>query len=144
MGHMKELDRRIRQGGDDAIAAVGELLGCPSYSDSSVVHELREYAKKLAGRGCDDIAMAAELMRFAADYIDKIPSLRTQWIPVGERLPEEGAQVIVARRLRHWKDEMDTLIVSSWFEHEDFCGDEDDVPYSGVTHWMPLPEPPTE
>lgn len=26
MGHMKELDRRIRQGGDDAIAAVGELL----------------------------------------------------------------------------------------------------------------------
>ena len=26
MGHMKDLDRRIRQGGDDAIAAVGELL----------------------------------------------------------------------------------------------------------------------
>ena len=26
MGHMKHLDARIRQGGDDAIAAVGELL----------------------------------------------------------------------------------------------------------------------
>ena len=26
MGHMKDLDRRIRQGGDDAIAAVSELL----------------------------------------------------------------------------------------------------------------------
>lgn len=26
MGHMKDLDRRIRQGGDDAIAAAGELL----------------------------------------------------------------------------------------------------------------------
>lgn len=26
MGYMKELDRRIRQGGDDAIAAVSELL----------------------------------------------------------------------------------------------------------------------
>lgn len=26
MGYMKEIDRRIRQGGDDAIAAVGELL----------------------------------------------------------------------------------------------------------------------
>lgn len=26
MGHMKDLDRRIRQGGDDAIAAVGELM----------------------------------------------------------------------------------------------------------------------
>ena len=25
-GHMKDLDRRIRQGGDDAIAAVGELM----------------------------------------------------------------------------------------------------------------------
>jgi hypothetical protein len=27
MGHMKELDRRIRQGGDDAIAAACELAG---------------------------------------------------------------------------------------------------------------------
>lgn len=26
MGHMKDLDRRIRQGGDDAIEAVSELL----------------------------------------------------------------------------------------------------------------------
>lgn len=26
MGYMKDLDRRIRQGGDDAMAAVGELL----------------------------------------------------------------------------------------------------------------------
>jgi hypothetical protein len=26
MGHMKDLDRRIRAGGDDAIAAVGEYL----------------------------------------------------------------------------------------------------------------------
>lgn len=26
MGHMKDFDRRIRQGGDDAIAAVNELL----------------------------------------------------------------------------------------------------------------------
>lgn len=69
--------------------------------------------------------------------------LARRWIPVEERLPEEGAQVLVARRLRHWKDVMiDTLIVSSWFEHEEFCGDEDDIPYSGVTHWMPMPEPP--
>lgn len=27
MGHMKDLDRRIRQGGDDAIAAACELAG---------------------------------------------------------------------------------------------------------------------
>lgn len=26
MGHMKDFDIRIRQGGDDAIAAVGELV----------------------------------------------------------------------------------------------------------------------
>ena len=26
MGHMKDIDRRIRQGGDDAIAALSELL----------------------------------------------------------------------------------------------------------------------
>ena len=64
------------------------------------------------------------------------------WVPVSERLPEEGEPVLVAIRFRHWTDEMPTLIVSSWYEHEDFCGDENDIPYQGVTHWQPLPEPP--
>lgn len=70
--------------------------------------------------------------------------LARRWIPVSERLPDEGEQVLVAIRLRHWTHEMPTLIVSSWYEHEDFCGDEDDIPRQGVTHWMPLPEPPAQ
>lgn len=93
MGHMKDLDRRIRNGGDDAIAAVSEFM--------------------------------------------------PRWIPVEERLPKDGEPVLVARRLRYFTDEMPTLISSMWYEHGDFCGEENDLPREGVTHWMPLPEPPT-
>ena len=41
MGHMKNFDIRIRQGGDDAIAAVTELMDCKIYED--VVRELQPW-----------------------------------------------------------------------------------------------------
>lgn len=108
MGHMKDLDRRIRNGGDDAIAAVAELL------------ESRE--------------------KILSDITDAFTKAR--WIPVEERLPEDGEPVLAAIRLPRWTDEMPTVIISSYYEHGGFCGDEDDIPRKGVTHWMPLPEPP--
>lgn len=73
MGAMKDFDRRIRQGGDDAIAAVSELLQL--------------------------------------------------WIPVSERLPEDRVEVLL-----HYDD--------GSMEVGKYLG------LGGVTHWMPLPEPP--
>lgn len=97
MGIMKDYDRRIRQGGDDAIAA------------------LSEYAAAIEPR----------------------------WIPVEERWPKHGSDVLVAYKcgkyVRLGVGEFDGTTVN----------DEGvTIPYfkgiSGfeVTHWMPLPEPP--
>jgi hypothetical protein len=104
------------------------------------------YEKASAGKAPNGFAFnptdAAANMKAAVHFIGSFGQQIPRWISVEERLPEEGEPVLVAIRFRHWTDEMPTLIVSSWYEHEDFCGDENDIPYQGVTHWMPLPEPP--
>lgn len=96
MGIMKDYDRRIRQGGDDAIAALSEYVA----------------------------------------------AVEPRWIPVGEQLPKEGQQVLTARRLPEWTDEMPSLISTHDYERIGFCDEDDGQPCCLVTHWMPLPEPP--
>lgn len=60
MGAMKEYDIRIRGGGDDAIAAVNELLMCRQGVEDSIIR----MAEQFAG----------------------LP----RWIPVSESLPPDG------------------------------------------------------
>ena len=110
MGAMKDFDRRIRQGGDDAIAAVSECV-------SGVEGWLKSFA-----------ALAKHV----------IP----RWIPVSERLPEEGVVVLAylpkqadvesgvyAAMLSKLQTLKGTFSTSFGFGFE-------------ATHWMPLPEPP--
>ena len=58
-----------------------------------------------------------------------------EWIPVSERLPEEGVRV-----LAHYDGSVFTAELFEgiwhWIEANAF------TPH--VAHWMPLPEPPTE
>ena len=110
MGHMKDFDIRIRNGGDDAIAAVSELMDSKIHED--VVRELRPW---LAQR---------------------------QWIPVTERLPKPGQQVLAAIPPRVWNEENQALIETLDYEQEGFYSWKDDEWQKRVTHWMPLPEPP--
>ena len=62
--------------------------------------------------------------------------LARRWIPVEERLPEEGVSVLV----NHWITgiEMAFRRDDQWgITWTGFMGSG-----SGYTHWMPLPEPP--
>ena len=54
-----------------------------------------------------------------------------RWIPVSERLPEEGHKVLVL--LTDGAISID-LIYGNDFLYENWVGD--------ITHWMPLPKPP--
>lgn len=52
-----------------------------------------------------------------------------RWIPVAERLPDIGIEVLVYSE--------DDGICVDYYDGASFG-------YYGVTHWMPLPEPPKE
>lgn len=75
------------------------------------------------------------------DSIDSQPTV-TPWIPVTERLPDKKGQYIVAYHPCYW-DSVQTdktcvgidnfLGKTSWAQRK----------FQRVTHWMPLPEPPT-
>lgn len=101
MGHMKDFDRRIRQGGDDAIAAVAELW------------ESRE--------------------KILFDITDAFTKAR--WIPVGERLPANESMVLA------WS--LSNGLHVAYLDSFRQWRDDDHNPGKKITHWMPIPEPPS-
>ena len=56
---------------------------------------------------------------------------KQRWIPVTERLPERGQEVLVYAGDGH---KPEVYAYSFW--HKDFAS------FSRITHWLPLPEPP--
>ena len=69
---------------------------------------------------------------------------RTRWIPVTDRLPEatDGDYVLACVT---WKDtHIDYLdaVVMAFVSEDGLVDVEMDCVLDGVTHWMPLPEPP--
>ena len=56
-----------------------------------------------------------------------------KWIPVTERLPEYGQEVIVCSH----RTVLPLVFTTNFWdaEHDN---------WQGITHWMPLPEPPKE
>ncbi len=69
----------------------------------------------------------ADIIRIAAE---------PDWIPVTERLPEEGERVLA------WDKDFNESEVATYYAHDGWgC----DASISlNVTHWMPLPAPPTD
>lgn len=67
---------------------------------------------------------------------------KPQWIPVTERLPPIGEEVIVfadRTTIRIWSlERYHPTIADVFWEREDGYHEDTDV----VTHWMPLPQPP--
>jgi hypothetical protein len=144
---MKDFDRRIRQGGDDAIAAVGEL--------TELVKERRGYEEVMNAKGdITDIVTVLRGVGFAAvspqagdsasmlhycvtHAADEIERLREgqRWIPVEESLPEDGQSVIVFWSQYREVGEAVFGKKAGWFSTDrGGCYD--------VSHWMRLPVPP--
>lgn len=92
-----------------------------------------------------------ELLDAAADLIEKLTARcaryaeeiavaqeRTRWIPVTERLPEEGVPVLI----NYIGTDGEVYAGCFWWEGS-LADCEEDVAVP-ITHWMPLPEPPEE
>ena len=68
-------------------------------------------------------------------------TIRQQWIPVSERLPNEKGEYLVVYHPCRWDNVCDELTFTgvdtfrgktAWAKHK----------FQRVTHWMPFPEPP--
>jgi len=152
MGYMKDLDIRIRNGGDDAIAAACELADLSKarrgYDDTMRAKEdITDVVTVLRGVGfvsvspeaSDSASLLHRVVMAAADEIEHLRKER-RWIPVSERVPEIGEHVLACWVQR--KDGMATAVrrelngKTVWSAADQW--NEIDPPIA----WMPLPEPP--
>ncbi|EKS0684371.1 DUF551 domain-containing protein [Escherichia coli] len=81
-----------------------------------------------------------EIMEIAMRKAGNSPVTPDGWISCSERMPEETGDIIVVS---------DGIVMSgiSYSRRDGFyiaALEYDDEPIGGVTHWMPLPEPPQE
>jgi hypothetical protein len=65
--------------------------------------------------------------------------LPPRWIPVGERLPERNKPVLVVDESGVNVGSYSPMLHDWWSLHGDRM-----APGPAVTHWMPLPAPPTD
>jgi hypothetical protein len=80
-----------------------------------------------------DDAGSAPMLGSVANH-SAIPN---SWIPVTERLPEKDTAVLV-------HTDMDGTHAASFDGEEWFCDYGGAWLFPNVTHWMPLPAPPTD
>ena len=100
-----------------------------------LIGQLRNFAVEL--RKAED----ALLVRDAADVIEELS--KPKWIPVTERLPEDGSDVLAYLKYadnsriaaaNYYKGTWQDCVMGRLYLTEE----------GFVTHWMPLPEPPQE
>lgn len=103
-----------------------------------IVARIDKFLYACARAGWEDVLPPEELLLACKA---EILSASRQWIPVYEELPEEGQEVLVwnngGQCEKPWQGHVLCAYRNGeWRESQEF-----DL-YPGVTHWMPLPEPP--
>lgn len=121
--------------------------------DTNLVNALREHAEWARANEWetpitlgDDLVKAADRIEAQAKEIEKLWGQVPHWIPVEERLPENGVPVLINYIASNdGKYHPDGTAVWTdygcfWWEGSlEDCDTEVAVP---ITHWAPLPEPP--
>ena len=107
---------------------LGKALGYPWFKDDQ-----KNFPGSTQEHGvCVGDHVAESLADEAAEMIGRLRAERS-WIPVLERVPELGVDVLVLQRSGKyevaWKDVYD----GNWSSY---------AALGEITHWMPLPEPP--
>lgn len=88
--------------------------------------------------------MATEISGIIRSHMDDVADNNNGWIPVSEKLPEEGKEVLAQFTVRvvHTNNKVDEFVYihTMYYENgawQSFAG----VPNGRVEAWQPLPEP---
>lgn len=96
---------------------------------------------------CDSCMFSGEdcykqLHKASADAIEELTNRNVgKWIPVTERLPEQGKRYLVIRFDEVTKTQFIDIL---WHDAHDLWWNRLYKGQYNVTHWIPLPEPPKE
>lgn len=91
----------------------------------------RQYASKEFSERYRDMGIDIDLVGITTDLLNEGYRKQSGWISVEERLPERGESVLVYSSKDNPIVECRDLVTYMRMGN-----------YAGVTHWMPLPEPP--
>jgi hypothetical protein len=127
-------------GMEDIIARIDALLANTPQSEieefevTRCLRDCRDEIKRLRTQGDGLADRVGSLFRETQELYRHIAT-QQPWIPVSERLPEQGEHVLgfcskIGTQVAHLTDE------SAWY-----WGTSGVLGYD-ATHWMPLPEPP--
>lgn len=87
-----------------------------------------------------DCISREELLRAVSEAADV--ELVRRWIPVGKRLPKDCGEYLVRANSERFPGVKYTGICLYCNDNKTWYSDHSRV--EGITHWMPLPEPPEE
>lgn len=128
---------------------------CPYWKEEEVPEEERPlygadtmHSCDVDRVGLDGADLIERLNNRCARYAEEIAVAqeRARWIPVTERLPD-ATDVDYVLACVTWKDthiDYQNAVVMAFVLEEGLVDVEMDCVLDGVTHWMPLPEPPKE
>ena len=120
----------------------GMTAACADALENSGTHvmALQQEIERLRGQNEKLREAAAILTKEAADLLER------QWIPVTERMPEDCDDVLALVSGLYGNCTFEsTPMLCAWFGKDGwFCNEYPEWDNPGVTHWMPLPEPPKE
>lgn len=121
---------------------------CPYWEERPIYGADTMHSCDVDRVGLDGADLIERLTARCARYAEEIAVAqeRTRWIPVTERLPEatDGDYVLACVT---WKDthiDYQNAVVMAFVSEDGLVDVEMDCVLDGVTHWMPLPEPPEE
>jgi hypothetical protein len=125
MGYLKDLDIRIRSGGDDAIAAACELAGLAKerrgYDETmrageditDIVTVLRSVGfSTVSPQAGDSASLLLRVVTAAADEIERLREIERVWFPVGFVPNVNGSRGKDGRVTVHWPEGGTATVVS--------------------------------